>query len=192
MAEQIKKDRMQTVAKYFLLTMALSFMGWAFENVYMWLSMGKFYNTGFMSMPFCPIYGCSIMAAYFLLGTPNEGRGLLKNVQNSLVRNTLYFLFAFLIPSAAELLVGVFFDKLFDVWLWSYSHMPYNLYGYVCLPVSLIWAGLLFLFMRFAFVPLKRLFFRLNGGVAKCVALTFLVAVIMDFTANYRLLWGRV
>lgn len=188
MTEQIKKNGVERAAKYFLLTMALSFMGWAFENGYMWFLTGKFYNTGFMTMPFCPIYGCSIVITYFLLGTPSKGRGLLRNVENPLLKNVLYFLFAFLIPSAAELIVGVFFDKLFGVWLWSYSHMPYNWNGYVCLPVSLLWAGLLFLFMKFAFTPLKKLFFRLNGDVAKMLSLLLLVAVLMDLTANYRLL----
>ena len=192
MAERIKKSKLQKAAIYFLLSMSLSFMGWAFENVYMLLSTGKFYNTGFMTMPFCPIYGSSIMITYFLLGTPDEGRGILKKAKNPLLRNTLYFFFAFLIPSAAELLVGAFFDKTFDVWLWSYSNMPYNLYGYVCLPVSLIWAGLLFLFMKFAFTPLKRLFFRLNGRVAILLALLLVVAVVMDLAANYRSIWGRL
>ena len=192
MAERIKKSKLQKVAIYFLLSMSLSFMGWAFENVYMLLSTGKFYNTGFMTMPFCPIYGSSIMITYFLLGTPDESRGVLKKAKNPLLRNALYFFFAFLIPSAAELLVGVFFDKTFDVWLWSYSNMPYNLYGYVCLPVSLIWAGLLFLFMKFAFTPLKRLFFRLNGRVAILIALLLVVAVVMDLAANYRSIWGRL
>ena len=192
MVECSKKKKAERASCYFLLLMALSFVGWAFENSYMLLSTGKFYNTGFMSMPFCPIYGTSIIITYFLLGTPDCGRGILKRTQNALLRNALYIGFAFLIPSLAELLVGAFFDKTFDMWLWSYSHLPYNLYGYVCLPVSLIWAGLLYVFMKYAFLPLKRLFFRLNGRFAVILALLLFAAVTMDLTANYRLIWGRL
>lgn len=189
MREKIKTTgaglRSDTLSKYFLLTMLLSFIGWAFETVYVYFLFGRYTDRGFMTMPFCPIYGCSMMAAYFLLGTPSEGRGILKDMHSPFIRGVLYFVFAFLIPSAAELIVGAFFDGLFGVRLWSYSGEPYNIRGYVCLRVSLIWAVLLFLFMRFLFLPLKKLVFKIPSRIATFAAALLLVAVVWDVTANF-------
>ncbi len=188
MTEKIKIDKAEYAAKYFLLTVALSFFGWAFENGYMLLRTGKFYDTGFLRMPICPIYGCSILCAYFLAGTPNRGRGVLRNVRAGWKRNALYAVFALLVPTVAEWIVGAFFDRLFGVRLWSYQGMPYAYRGYVCLPVSLLWAVLLFLFMKYAFTPLKRLFFRMDGCAAKCLSLALFFAVFADFIASYAAL----
>ena len=99
MREKIKMTgaglRSDTLSKYFLLTMLLSFIGWAFETVYVYFLFGRYTDRGFMTMPFCPIYGCSMMAAYFLLGTPSEGRGILKDMHSPFIRGVLYFVFAF-------------------------------------------------------------------------------------------------
>lgn len=187
---EIKNEggRVEIIAKYFLLTMLLSFFGWAFETGFTYLSTGKFYDRGFLTMPFCPIYGCSLMLVYFLLGTPNEGRGILKNVRDPFARYSLYFVFAFLIPTAAELLVGFVFDVFFDTWLWSYSSLPFNFRGYISLPISIGWAVLVFLFMGCVFKPLKRLVFKIPKLFAVPLAFALAIAVAVDLVLSYRAL----
>ena len=98
----------------------------------------------------------------------------------------MYLLFAFLIPSAAELFVALFFDKVFHVWLWSYDDLPMNLDGYVCLPVSLAWAVLIFFFMKFVFSPLKRLFGKLPRGLSSVLAIILLLALIVDLGVSIK------
>lgn len=196
--EQKKEQEfwLDILARYFLLTMALSFIGWGFETLLMLLMTGKLHDQGFMTLPFCPIYGCSLMVTYLLLGTPDEGKGLLKKLKidgktrvqiedAKALRYVVYFLFAFLIPSIAELFVGWFFDQFFDTRLWSYRHLPFNLGGYVCLSISLCWAVLIFLFMKFLFMPIKRVFFRLPKTAARVAALGLLIATIADFAINF-------
>ena len=136
-------------------------------------------------MPVCPIYGCSLFAVYLLAGTPDEGRGLLKHAQRRVVRYPLYFLLAFLVPSVAELFVGFFFDKAFGVWLWSYKSVPLNLGGYVCLPVSLAWAGLIFLFMKFLFPPIFRVLGKIPLLVARLLAIFLLLFALSDIFVNF-------
>ncbi|MBQ8294921.1 MAG: putative ABC transporter permease [Clostridia bacterium] len=182
-------------AKYFLLIMAISFLGWAFETSVVFFETKRFYNQGFMKLPFCPIYGCSVLAVYFLLGVPKKsvakseeekgGGVLLKRISHTTVYYVAYLLFAFLIPSVAELIVGAFFDRLFSVRLWSYRSYPLHINGYVCLPVSLVWMGLIFVFMRYFFTPLKRSVFRLPDVFAASLALLLLFAVACDMTLQY-------
>ena len=182
--EQEEQEGKYGLGRYFLLTMFLSFIGWTFETTYIYFAFGKLYNTGFMTLPFCPIYGCSLFAAYFFLGTPDCGRFFLKRTESKLTRYARYFLFAFLIPTVAELLVGVFFDRVFDVRLWSYADVPMNWNGYVCLPVSLIWSGLIFLFMKFAFLPIMRVIGKLPSMTANGWAFALLFIVLVDFSLN--------
>lgn len=82
---KITKKRQKTkmekygLSRYFLLSMFLSFLGWALETVYIRIATEKWGDRGFMTMPFCPIYGCSLILVYFLIGTPPEGSLFLKS-----------------------------------------------------------------------------------------------------------------
>jgi uncharacterized membrane protein len=162
----------------------LSFFGWAFEVGVMLVQTGRFHNQGFITLPFCPIYGCCLIIAYFLLGTPDHGRGILRTARQKSTRYPLYFLFAFLIPSLAELLVGLSFSSGLQVTLWSYSSLPMNLYGFVSLPISLAWATLIFLFMKYAFLPIKNAVGKILKPFASALALALLFILLTDFSLN--------
>lgn len=170
--------------RYVLLTTVLSVIGWIFEVFVVFAQSGRFYNQGFLTLPICPIYGCSLLTAYFLLGTPQRGRGILKRAHNRATRYFLYFAFAFLIPSVAELFVGATFDRGLHVSLWSYSALPFNLWGYVSLPVSVVWAVLIFVFMRFAFVPIKNAIGKIEGSYADALSIGVLFIFLVDFCLN--------
>ncbi|MBQ8322828.1 MAG: putative ABC transporter permease [Clostridia bacterium] len=178
------------LSRYFLLTMTLSLLGWAFETTFVFVVTHRWTDRGFMTLPFCPIYGCSLVAAYFLVGTPDEGGLLLKKVENPVFRYPLYLLAAFVIPSLAELSVGFFFDKAFGIWLWSYAAQPFNLNGYVCLPISLAWAALIFFFMKFLFPPIKNALGKLPRAFVRIVAITLFIAVAIDLIYNFLLLFS--
>ena len=172
------------IGRYFLLTVLLSVIGWAFETGYIYLTFRRVYNTGFMTLPLCPIYGCSLLAAYLFIGTPDGGGLFLKKVKSKSARYPLYLLFAFLIPTVAELLVGIAFDKGFGVQIWSYSAVPMNFKGYICLPVSIIWSGLIFLFMKFVFLRIMRAVGKLPKMLANGWAFILLFILLVDFSLN--------
>jgi uncharacterized membrane protein len=163
-------------------------LGWAFETIYVYTQSGRFYNQGFMRLPFCPIYGCSVMVVYWLLGVPRKGTDercvLVKRLKTPWGQGIAYVLFAFLVPSVAELLVGAFFDRLFSLRLWSYHAYPMHINGYVCLPVSMAWGVLLFVCMRFFFLPLKKLVGIFPKPIAFVLATILMLCVCMDWTAR--------
>lgn len=172
------------LSRYLLLTVVLSFLGWCFETGYLWLRTGNVYDSGFMTLPFCPIYACALMGTYFLMGTPHEPKGILKGVAPAPLRYALYFALAFFIPSVLEYLVGLFFDTAFSMRLWDYTGAPYTLNGYVCLPVSLAWAGLIFAFMRLGFLPIKNLVGKIPKPLAVGLCVVFAVVFAVDIGAN--------
>lgn len=182
MEERVERYGM---ARYFLLTMVLSFIGWAYESAFMFVQTGKWHNQGFMTMPFCPIYGCALMATFFIAGTPNALGGMLAKYKNGRGRYALYLLTAFFIPTIAELLVGVFFDKAFSLRLWSYQGLPLSLGGYACVFISCAWAIMIFAFMKWLFPILKEWINRISLGVACGISVPLLLLTIADFCVNF-------
>ncbi len=172
-------------AKYILLTATMSFIGWLYEVVLVRMQSGYWTNRGFMWLPFCPIYGCTLLAIYFFMGTPQEKRGILKKVKNPFLHTALYLVLAGLLPTLAELFVGLLFDKAFHTMLWSYEGMPFNYRGYICLTISLLWSVMIYAFMRFVFPLLKRLLFRMPGRLALILSAMLLIACTADVTIQF-------
>lgn len=174
------KEKMRYgIERYFILGTVLAFLGWLWETALMFALTGEYYDRGFMTLPFCPIYATGILGAYFLLGTPKARKGLLSDITNERTGYLLYATFCFVIPTLTELCIGLFFDRVLHVRLWEYSSYPYHFHGYVCLPVSLAWTGMLFIFMRFLFQPLKtwiaRLPRKISWGISILLGISFLL-----------------
>ena len=106
-----------------------SFLGWCSEVVFATLKTGKFVNRGFLNGPVCPIYGVGATAVLLLL-TPLKGQFW------------LVFLCAALLCSAIEFITGFVLEKVFHRKWWDYSTRKFNLMGYVCPEMSLLWGGL--------------------------------------------------
>lgn len=182
--------------RLFLMFMLISCIGWCMETAYVFLCFGRLSDRGFLSMPFCPIYGASILAVYFAVGTPQGGvlqplfakaKGLPLPARAAAYAGLylLYFLAAALIPTAAEFLTGLFFDKLFGIRLWDYTDRPFNILGYVCLPMSALWGLLITAAMALLWTPLEKLLARIPQRAAKAVAFTLAALLLIDFCGNF-------
>lgn len=176
------------LSKDWLLCLWLSFLGWLWEMLFMIFAYKKFSDRGFLSLPICPIYGVTIMLTFYLFGTPHRGRYALKRIKPAFLRYFVYLIFAFILPTAAELLVGVFYDKIYGVRLWNYSNRAFNLMGYVSLPISLAWAVSLTLFMRIFFLPMRNFFQSARKRPAVIFAVFSFIAVVTDFLYNFSVL----
>ncbi len=176
------------LAKHFMILLIFSFLGWLWETVYVSYLAGELVDRGFFFTPVCPIYGSCLLALYFLLGTPDNPQGLLRKFQNRHGRYMIYLLFAGIVPTAVELVVGVFFHQLFDVRLWTYEANPYNFYGYICLYNSLFWAVGITVLMRFVYPAVQNMVFRLKDRTALRIAMPMLVLLAADGIISFLLL----
>ncbi|MBQ8345521.1 MAG: putative ABC transporter permease [Clostridia bacterium] len=175
----VQRKRADRACRLFLLAAAVSFLGWFGETVYAYLSSGRFCDRGFLTLPVCPIYGISVFALYWLLGLPQGGGVLLRRVRGW-QRLLIYVPLCFLIPTAAELVTGWTFHRLFGLRLWDYSGKLWNFGGYICLSFSVAWGILLPLGMAFLFPPLKRFFFALKPKAAWWSMALLLVVLAAD------------
>ena len=122
------KERKLRFSYLAILFVLISFLGWCGETVYFVLRWDDFTDRGFLSLPLCTIYGCSILAIYLIIGTPTRGR--LKPLFIRAKKLTpvlrvpayaglyiLYFIAAALIPTVAEFATALFLDKVFGIML---------------------------------------------------------------------------
>ncbi|NLY87097.1 MAG: putative ABC transporter permease [Clostridiales bacterium] len=108
---------------YFLIYAVL---GWCAEVAFAALRTEKFVNRGYLTGPYCPIYGFGVIFVIYIL----------NDLQNN---KLILFIGSILIASLLEFLVGFFFDKVFHQTLWDYKDNPFNIGGYVCLSMSILW-----------------------------------------------------
>ena len=57
-----------------ILFFILSFFGWCAETALFLFRWNVLADRGFLTLPFCTIYGTAVLAEHFLLGTPQTGR----------------------------------------------------------------------------------------------------------------------
>ena len=127
-------DLYHLVACFFL----FSVIGWMVESIYISLCNRKLTNRGFMTGPFCPIYGVGATLGYIIL----------HPFADNIV--ALYIIGA-LLATAFEFLVAKLMMKLFgEVW-WDYNDKFCNYKGVICLESTLAWGLYAVIIITFLF-----------------------------------------
>ena len=150
-----------------------AFIGWCVEVIYTTASRGIFVNRGFLSGPYCPIYGFGALLVLWVT-TP--------------FASSLFglFLAATLLCSALELTAGWLMGIFFKQRWWDYSDYPFNIGGYICLEFSLIW-GLACVFMVKIIQPmLMSVAPQLMSRAGLIILGLILVALLADIIATIK------
>lgn len=181
------RQSLQQIGRYFILFMAVSFLGWVVETLFFLLCYGRLYDRGFMTLPFCTIYGCSFLLLYFLAGAPSRKGLALLGSRHQAVRHPLllYGVLSALLTTLLELVTGYFFHHVFGLRLWDYSAYRFHFRGYICLEYTLLWGLLLPPCMRFAFVPLKDQVFALPTAYARTLSGSLALLTLTDWGVNF-------
>ena len=147
---------MNSYITLFLFFTFYSFLGWTIETIFASMNRKSFVNRGFLSGPFCPIYGTGavlVLQISSLTGTYSENHPILIGISLSVVMVTLL-----------EYATGFILEKLFNCKWWDYSDNYANIRGYICPQYSLLWGILAFLVVQiiqplassaFLYVPYK-------------------------------------
>ena len=189
-------DRKLKASYLVILFVIISFLGWCGETIYFVLHWHDLTDRGFLTLPLCTIYGFCIIAIYLIIGTPRGGRlnPLFDRAKNlaPLPRAfsyvglyALYFVFAAFIPTIAEFFTALFFDKVFGVMLWDYSYHTFDLFGYVCLEMTVLWGVLIMFAMAVVWPLLESLVLRIPPKAAKRVAAACVLFIFADFIFNF-------
>lgn len=109
-----------------------SFIGWTIEEIYSFAVTKKFNKEGFLIGPFKPMYGIAVT----ILILCNE---ILD------INGIPLALLCFLIPTTVEYISGYMLKHIFNKVYWDYSHLKYNIHGFISLRFSLYWMLLSFI-----------------------------------------------
>lgn len=167
----------RTAAAIFLFFL-FSFFGWVLEKLWFYFAYGANADRGFLTLPFCTVYGSALLLIRALLGEPFLRE---QFYPRNLLRFLCYAALAALIASAAELATGLLFEHAFGVRLWSYRDCPHNLFGYVCLPASVGWGFLIPVALQAVWFPLERRLALANGVWLRAANGVLACALVFDF-----------
>lgn len=106
------------------LLLVYSFLGWVLESVNGAIRQKRFVNRGLVNSPFCLIYGITAVAIA-VFGQELSGIWL--------------FIGSAVLATVVEWIGGHLLEWLCKERWWDYSHVKWNLDGYICLPISLLW-----------------------------------------------------
>lgn len=133
-----------------------SFFGWVASSFRSLLLEKKFSNNGFLTSPFCPMYGFSAVICYTAL----------KPFENS---KLILFIGSTLILSALMVVVGVLVEKTLKFKPWNFSSSKFSIGNYITFPYALF-LGLLGMLLVGLIIPVLR---------TAVEAIPFLVSLIL-------------
>ena len=153
-----------------------SFLGWVCESIYCSVLDQKITNRGFLTSPFCPIYGFGALA-------------ILKFLTPFTDDYFTIFIAGILITSLLEYISSYLLELAFDTHWWDYSTYPFNINGRVCLQNSLLF-GLLVVVLHFFIHPfVENLVTSANPNNLNILAMGFSILFAADFShAVYTIL----
>ena len=119
-----------------MLLFAYSFLAWLAETVVATMKERNFRNRGFLSGPFCFLYGFT---------------GVLLTVFLQDLRKDAFFLFtgSMAVATAVQWFAGKTLERINRKKWWDYSGKRWNFDGYICLHYSLFWGLLGLLAVRY-------------------------------------------
>lgn len=183
---------MKKQAALCMIMAVVSFMGFVVENVWLAITKGYIDNRN-MEFPFLMGYGMAIIAIYFMFGTP--GKMVLFGKELALDKcrkKMLYFLVVMLCVSVGEIALGTFVEHTCHVYWWDYSNVPFHITRYTSIPTSILFSGMIVIFMEYVFTPLYAFFLSWDSRILYPMAVVLLIIMLGDLLgAGYRMYKGK-
>ena len=148
-----------------------SFFGWVASSFRSLLLEKKFSNNGFLTSPFCPMYGFSAVICYTAL----------KPFENS---KLILFIGSTLILSALMVVVGVLVEKFLKFKPWDFSSSKFSIGNYITLPYALF-LGLLGMLLVGLIIPVLRTAVEaIPFWVSLILVLCFCGIIVIDYVLS--------
>lgn len=145
-----------------------SFFGWVASSFRSLLLEKKFSNNGFLTSPFCPMYGFSAVICY----------AALKPFENS---KLILFIGSTLILSALMVVVGVLVEKTLKFKPWDFSSSKFSIGNYITFPYALF-LGLLGMLLVGLIIPVLRTAVEaIPFWVSLILVLSFCGIIVIDY-----------
>jgi len=150
-----------------------SFFGWMCETAFCSIKERKYVNRGFLSGPFCPIYGFGGLIVVYLLAP---------------LRNNIVYLFCMglVATTLLEYATSWVLEKLFQTKWWDYTGFFLNIHGRVCLKFSLIFGALSVVAVKLIYPPTARLLDWIPDWLRPILGWGFMLIMVSDTVLSVR------
>ncbi|MDO4619979.1 MAG: putative ABC transporter permease [Lachnospiraceae bacterium] len=165
-----------SVSEYLWLFLLYSFAGWVLETAAAVIIQKRLVNRGLINGPFCIIYGFTAVMLTIVL-QDMDGPALI--------------LFSGIYATGVEWISGHLIELIWKERWWNYSGLKWNIGGYVCLPMSVLWGVLGFLTVRFINPFLLTVYADIPEMVMKIAILGVMICLLIDVLADLILLTAR-
>ena len=162
----ISKKVTDRLSYLFLIFLTGCLVGWVYEEVFYWITEGLLRNRGILYGPWLPIYGIGALGIYAM-----------KPVKKHPV--LLFFLCA-LVTGIVEYIIGHIGIRYFDIRLWDYRGLLWNINGIICFR-SVVSFALMGLVFHYWLEPAgSRIVQKLKPKTVRTVCLVLLLTFLVD------------
>lgn len=153
-----------------------SFAGWILETVTAAVRHKVFANRGLVNSPLCVLYGFS---AVFITIFCGELKGFWLLAASTILSTTI------------EWTAGHLIERLYHEKWWDYSGIRWNLDGYICFRVSLLWGVLCVVMMKWGNPLLLGLYNSIPRLLGRIIIWGLTGLLLVDATATLIIMSGR-
>lgn len=148
-----------------------SFLGWCAGVVASAIRKHTFVNTGFLNLPFCPVYG--VGAVLFAIFLPE-------------LKHQFFFLFlgGMVISFLLTFVTGYLLERLFHRRWWDFTARRFQFEGYISIPLLLLWGGLAVFCIWIGNPLLLSLLELIPPSVQKIILLVLTLLLALDFALS--------
>lgn len=155
---------------------AYSFLGWVLETIVAGFKQRRLVNRGVINGPACVTYGVTMVIVTVYL---RELQGF------------WLFLGCMIFATVIELITGRLIERMYHERWWDYSDIRWNLDGYICLPIAVLWGALGFVGVQWI-NGILAVIYRCLPTVFGRILLWLLVAVLLvDALATIIIMSGK-
>lgn len=164
-----------TLSQWLLFFFLYSFFGWIWESCYVSLREHRWVNRGFMHGPMLPLYGSGAVSV-LIITLP---------VRDNL---PLVFIMGMIGATLLEFFTGMVMESLFHVRYWDYSHLKFNVKGYICPVASLCWGvfSIMMVKVKVVHIPIEEVILKIPMAIADGLAFVLTVVAAVDFTQSFN------
>ena len=140
---------------------------------YVSLREHRWVNRGFMHGPMLPLYGSGAVSV-LIITLP---------VRDNL---PLVFIMGMIGATLLEFFTGMVMESLFHVRYWDYSHLKFNVKGYICPVASLCWGVFSIMMVKVVHIPIEEVILKIPMAIADGLAFVLTVVAAVDFTQSFN------
>lgn len=170
---------------WFICFFCYSILGWLYEVLLgIFVFHLGFVNRGFLSGPYCPVYGFGALLFIVLLWKIKDKK-ILKGRCN--ITPIIIFLLIIIITTAVELVTSYVMEFAIGEWLWDYHDYAFNFEGRVALETSIRFGigGMIILYILQPFLQNK--IQRINNKYYNMTVLVLFGIFIIDVISRFFL-----